>query len=59
MSKYISVKYIVWDQTKNIQLMASSGVRFEDVLTAFEENRVLADIRHHNITQSILNRECL
>lgn len=31
--------------------MASRGVRFEDVQTAFEENRVLAEIRHHNITQ--------
>jgi uncharacterized DUF497 family protein len=45
------VKYIDWDQEKNIKLLANRGVGFEDVQTAFEENRILAEVRHNNITR--------
>ncbi len=45
------MKYIDWDQEKNIKLLANRGVGFEDVQTAFEENRILAEVRHNNITR--------
>lgn len=36
-----------WDPVKNEKLMAERGVSFEDVITAFDENRIL-DTTHHS-----------
>lgn len=42
------MKYFDWDQLKNSLLKAERSVCFEDVLTAIDEGRLLADIPHPN-----------
>lgn len=42
------MKYIDWDELKNAKLKAERAICFEDVLTAIEENRILAVKAHHN-----------
>lgn len=37
-----------WDPVKNLRLKAERGVSFEDVITAFDEGRVLDTIGHPN-----------
>jgi len=40
------MKHFDWDEAKNAKLKAERGVGFEDVLTAFDEDRLLADLQH-------------
>jgi hypothetical protein len=37
-----------WDEAKNIKLKAERLVSFEDVLTAIDDGRILANIEHPN-----------
>ncbi len=37
-----------WDESKNIKLKAERLVGFEDILTAINEGRTLANIEHPN-----------
>jgi len=45
------VKYIDWDELKNIKLKSEREVGFEDVLTAIDEGNLLDDIPHPNQKQ--------
>ena len=36
-----------WNDEKNLKLKAERGLAFEDVVAAIENDRVLADIDHH------------
>jgi len=40
------VKFFDWNELKNIYLKTERGICFEDVQTAIEEGKVLADIDH-------------
>jgi len=40
------VKYFDWSEIKNTDLKAQRGVSFEDIQTAIEEGKILADIDH-------------
>ncbi|MFZ1323549.1 MAG: hypothetical protein WAQ57_00090 [Candidatus Saccharimonadales bacterium] len=42
------MKYFDWDQLKNLKLKAERSVSFEDILTAIEEGRILANSMHPN-----------
>lgn len=42
------MKLIDWDELKNIQLKTERNVCFEDVQTALEESRLLAEEAHIN-----------
>ena len=37
-----------WNQLKNQKLKAERLISFEDILTAIDEGKVLANIKHHN-----------
>lgn len=37
-----------WDEQKNKKLRDERGVSFEDVQALIEDNKVLADLTHHN-----------
>jgi uncharacterized DUF497 family protein len=39
--------YFDWSEEKNTQLKKQRGVSFEDVVRAFEEDRVLDIVEHH------------
>ena len=43
------MKYIDWNEKKNLILRLDRDVCFEDVLIAIEEGRVLDIVRHQNI----------
>lgn len=40
--------YFEWDPVKNVKLKTERGVSFEDVVTAFDEDRILDTIQHPN-----------
>ncbi|HUD03209.1 MAG TPA: DUF4258 domain-containing protein [Patescibacteria group bacterium] len=40
------MKFFDWNELKNIYLKTERGICFEDVQTAIEEGKVLADIDH-------------
>jgi hypothetical protein len=42
------VKPYDWSETKNVKLKAERLVSFEDVLTAIDDGRILANIEHPN-----------
>lgn len=42
------MKYIDWDEGKNAKLKAEREICFEDVLTAIDDGRILADKEHSN-----------
>ena len=40
------MKFFDWNELKNIHLKVERGICFEDIQTAIEEGKVLADIDH-------------
>lgn len=42
------MKYFDWDEGKNAILKSKRGVAFEDVVSAFYEEKILDDIKHPN-----------
>ncbi len=42
------MKYIDWDELKNAVLKVERDVCFEDVITAIDEGRLLANVQHSN-----------
>lgn len=48
MSYYKSVKYYDWNAVKNTKLLAERGFCFEDIVAAFDEDRLLDTILHPN-----------
>jgi hypothetical protein len=42
------MRQISWNPEKNAQLKAERNISFEDVLTAFAQDKILDDIEHPN-----------
>lgn len=40
------VKYIDWDEARNMRLKVERGISFEDIQAAMEEGKMLADVDH-------------
>lgn len=42
-------KRIEWSEEKNLQLIAGRNISFQEIVSALEDDRLIATVPHHNL----------